>query len=154
MRKLLAAGVLVAAGLFASGSALAASPPNMLVIGTNLTGIRTLRSGRRTMPARPRSCCPTSTTTLVQTSADDLQTIKPMLATAWTTSADGKTITLTLRDDAVFQSGNPVTAEDAAWSLQRVIKLRQGRFDRLRALGLHPRECRADWCAPRIRTRW
>lgn len=124
IRKLLAAGVLVAAGLFAAGPVLAASPPNMLVIGTNLTGIRTFDPAENN--ARTASELISNVyDTLVQTTADDLQTIKPMLATAWTTSEDGKTITLTLREDAVFQSGNPLTAADAAWSLQRVIKLGQ-----------------------------
>lgn len=49
--------------------------------------------------------------------------IQPSLASAWQVSEDGRTITLTLREGALFQSGNPVRAEDAAWSLQRVVKL-------------------------------
>ncbi|WP_415129091.1 ABC transporter substrate-binding protein [Paracoccus sp. (in: a-proteobacteria)] len=48
---------------------------------------------------------------------------KPSLAEAWEVSEDGKTITLTMRDGVKFQSGNPVRAEDAAWSLQRAVKL-------------------------------
>lgn len=45
------------------------------------------------------------------------------LAKLWTISPDGKTFTFTLVDNAKFASGNPVTAEDAAFSLQRVVKL-------------------------------
>lgn len=49
--------------------------------------------------------------------------IKPSLAESWEVSEDGKTITLTMREGVTFQSGNPVRAEDAAWSLQRAVKL-------------------------------
>ncbi|MGA8165158.1 MAG: ABC transporter substrate-binding protein [Waddliaceae bacterium] len=45
------------------------------------------------------------------------------LAHHWTASEDGKTVTFHLREDAKFASGNPVTAEDAAFSLQRIVKL-------------------------------
>lgn len=48
---------------------------------------------------------------------------KPSLAEKWEVSADGKTLTLTLREGVKFQSGNPVRAEDAAWSIQRAVKL-------------------------------
>ncbi len=40
-----------------------------------------------------------------------------------TVSDDGKTFTYKIRSGLKFASGNPVTAKDAAWSLQRVIKL-------------------------------
>ena len=49
--------------------------------------------------------------------------IQPSLATAWEVSEDGMTVTLTMREGVTFQSGNPVRAEDAAWSLQRAVKL-------------------------------
>ena len=38
-------------------------------------------------------------------------------------SKDGKTITFKIRPGLKFHSGNPVRAEDVAWSLQRVVKL-------------------------------
>lgn len=41
---------------------------------------------------------------------------KPWLATDWEVSADGKTYTLNLRDDVTFHDGDPVTAEDVAFS--------------------------------------
>jgi len=47
----------------------------------------------------------------------------PDLAESWTVSDDGKTITFTMRDGVKFHSGNPVRAEDAAWSLQRAVIL-------------------------------
>lgn len=124
IRHLMAATVLAAAMTLPQSPSWAASPPNMLVIGTNLTGIRTLdpaENNARTVSELMSNLYDN----LVQLAPDDLQTLKPMLATQWSVSPDGKIITMTLRDDAVFQSGNPVTAEDAAWSIQRVIKLGQ-----------------------------
>ncbi len=45
------------------------------------------------------------------------------VAESWDISDDGKTITFKIRPGLSFHSGNPVTAEDVAWSLQRVVKL-------------------------------
>ena len=45
------------------------------------------------------------------------------VAESWEVSADGKTITFKIRSGLTFHSGNPVTAEDVAYSLQRVVKL-------------------------------
>lgn len=42
----------------------------------------------------------------------------PELATEWSVADDGVTWTLTIRDDAVFHDGEPVTAEDVAFSIQ------------------------------------
>ncbi|MFQ5774076.1 MAG: ABC transporter substrate-binding protein [Kiloniellaceae bacterium] len=47
------------------------------------------------------------------------------VAESWAFSDDGKTITLKVRPGQTFHSGNPVTAEDIAFSLQRVVKLDQ-----------------------------
>ncbi len=48
---------------------------------------------------------------------------QPSLAEAWEVAEDGMSITFTLREGVKFHSGNPVRAEDAAWSLQRAVKL-------------------------------
>jgi peptide/nickel transport system substrate-binding protein len=42
---------------------------------------------------------------------------QPDLATGWTASADGRVITFTLRNDAVWHDGRPVTADDALFTL-------------------------------------
>ena len=47
----------------------------------------------------------------------------PGLAESWDVSEDGLTFTLKMKPGLTFASGNPVRAEDAAWSLQRAIKL-------------------------------
>jgi len=43
----------------------------------------------------------------------------PDLAEKWAVSPDGKTWTFSLRRDAKFSNGDPVTSEDVVWSLQR-----------------------------------
>jgi peptide/nickel transport system substrate-binding protein len=53
----------------------------------------------------------------------DASKIVPILAESWTVSDDGVTYTFKIRDGVKFASGNPLTARDAAWSLQRAIKL-------------------------------
>ncbi|HEY7765705.1 MAG TPA: ABC transporter substrate-binding protein, partial [Aestuariivirgaceae bacterium] len=55
--------------------------------------------------------------------AEDTQTLVPGVAESHTASEDGKTITLKIRSGQKFHSGNPLTAEDVAFSIQRVIIL-------------------------------
>jgi peptide/nickel transport system substrate-binding protein len=55
--------------------------------------------------------------------ADDVTKLVGGAAESWTISDDGKTFTFKLRKGMTFHSGAPVTAEDAAFSLQRVVKL-------------------------------
>ncbi|PPI27139.1 ABC transporter substrate-binding protein [Rathayibacter sp. AY1B5] len=47
--------------------------------------------------------------------------IQPSLATAWTPSDDLTTWTFTLRDDAVFSNGDPVTAGDVAFTYSTIL---------------------------------
>jgi peptide/nickel transport system substrate-binding protein len=49
--------------------------------------------------------------------------LSPRLATSWTVSEDGLTYTFKIRQGVKFHSGNPVTAADAAYSLQRAVTL-------------------------------
>ncbi|HEX6142646.1 MAG TPA: ABC transporter substrate-binding protein [Geminicoccaceae bacterium] len=60
---------------------------------------------------------------LVTYPADDVENLQGHVAESWTISDDGRTFTFKIRPGITFHSGNPLTAEDAAWSLQRVIKL-------------------------------
>ena len=60
---------------------------------------------------------------LVRPDPDDSTKVAGDLAESYDVSKDGLTFTFKLRRDAKFDSGNPVTAHDAAGSLQRVVKL-------------------------------
>ncbi len=53
----------------------------------------------------------------------DITTLVGGVAESTSVSDDGKTFTFKIRPGMKFASGNPVTAQDAAFSLQRVIKL-------------------------------
>lgn len=108
--------------LLAAAVAQAATPPNMLVIGTDVGAIPTLDPAA--LNARTVSELVSNLyDNLVRLDPDNLTEVRPMLAESWEVSPDGRTITLELREGATFASGNPVTAEDAAWTIQRVIKL-------------------------------
>ncbi len=54
---------------------------------------------------------------------EDTATLVGGVAESYSISDDGKTITLKIRPGLKFHSGNPVTAEDVAFSMQRVILL-------------------------------
>lgn len=58
--------------------------------------------------------------TLVTFPSDSAASIEPLLAESWTVSDDGLTYTFTLRAGAVFASGDPLTATDVAYSINRV----------------------------------
>ncbi len=60
---------------------------------------------------------------LITYPVDDVENLQGHVAESWEISEDGKTYSFKIRDGITFHSGNPLTAEDAAWSLQRVIKL-------------------------------
>src|SRR5690606_7385690 len=60
---------------------------------------------------------------LITTDTKDPTKIVPQIAESWTFSDDGKSITFKIRKGLKFASGNPLTAQDAAYSLQRAIKL-------------------------------
>ena len=47
--------------------------------------------------------------------------VVPLLAKSFTLSADRKTYTFTLRDNAAFSNGDPLTAADAVYSINRVL---------------------------------
>jgi peptide/nickel transport system substrate-binding protein len=49
------------------------------------------------------------------------QQVEPELAQSWTLSADGKALTFKLRPNLEFSDGSPLTAQDAAWSIRRVL---------------------------------
>ncbi len=105
------------------GTAQAATPDNMLVIAHRIDDITTLD------PAQSFEFSGADVNynvygKLVNFDPLDLAAgYQPDLAESWVVSEDGKSITFTMREGVKFHSGNPVTAEDAAFSLQRVIKL-------------------------------
>lgn len=50
----------------------------------------------------------------------------PQLAESWTVSDDAREATFTLRGDATFSDGTPVTAGDVVYSFERLLRINQG----------------------------
>lgn len=102
--------------------AYAATPPDTLVMVKNIDDMITLD---------PAECFEFSGgeivaqmyTRLVTPDPADFTRLIGGVAESWTVAEDGGKLTFKIRDGLKFHSGNPVTAEDAAWSLRRVIIL-------------------------------
>ncbi|MCO5063408.1 MAG: ABC transporter substrate-binding protein [Rhizobiaceae bacterium] len=60
---------------------------------------------------------------LVRLDAADTTKVISGIADSWTVSDDGLTYTFKLKPDIKFASGNPITADDVAWSFERAVKL-------------------------------
>ena len=60
---------------------------------------------------------------LIELHPEDTTRMEPGLAQRWEVGADGRSLVFHLREGVRFQSGAPVTAQDAAWSLHRVLRL-------------------------------
>jgi len=62
--------------------------------------------------------------TLVTFPPDSVSEILPGLAASWEISGDGLVYTFTLREEAVFSNGDPLTAEDVVFSFDRMENLK------------------------------
>ena len=61
--------------------------------------------------------------TLIELDPSKPGELVPGLAESWAVGEDGMTYTFKVKSGITFSSGNPVTAEDAAFSLRRVVKM-------------------------------
>ncbi|AUQ66511.1 ABC transporter substrate-binding protein [Phaeobacter sp. HS012] len=102
---------------------MAETPANMLVIANRIDDITTLDPAQ-SFEFAGADVIRNIYGKLVNFDPSDLDAgYQPDLAESWTVSEDGRTITFTMRDGVTFQSGNPVRAEDAAFSLKRAVLL-------------------------------
>jgi peptide/nickel transport system substrate-binding protein len=113
---------LAALAAAACTAALAATPRDQLVIGMNMNNLLSIDPAGAT-GNDVLGVVANLYDYLVELDPHDLSKVEPGLAERWQIAPDRNSLTLTLREGARFQSGNPVTAEDAAWSLRRVLKL-------------------------------
>jgi peptide/nickel transport system substrate-binding protein len=75
------------------------------------------------------------------------------LATGWTTSADGKSWTFTIRGNAHWQDGVPLTAADVAWTYNDIVKHQIGNWTSyvtniIKATAVSPTTLRIDCSTP------
>ncbi|MGH7334027.1 MAG: ABC transporter substrate-binding protein [Candidatus Rokuibacteriota bacterium] len=59
---------------------------------------------------------------------DDLASLRPVLATSWTLSKDGKTYTFKLREGVKFSDGTPLDAAAVKQSVERAQALKKGAY--------------------------
>ncbi|MBN9345115.1 MAG: ABC transporter substrate-binding protein [Devosia sp.] len=113
------AGVALGVALFTS-SPYAATPKDTLVVADAIDDVITLDPGEVSEVAgvliSQQIYQP-----LVSFDPADPTKITGVLAESWSVSDDGKTFTFKMNPAAKFASGNPVTAQDAEYSLRRVI---------------------------------
>ena len=121
-RRLMLGGV--AAVPFAGWTRIAeaATPPDTAVFAKQIDDIITLDPGEA-YELSGIEICTNIYDRLLRYEAEDLTKMVGGVAESWTVSPDGKQFVFKIRPTLKFQSGAPVTADDAAFSLQRVVLL-------------------------------
>ncbi len=105
-----------------AGEGWAATPNDTLVIGKAINDIISLDPAQA-FEFSGGEVCGNCYERLVVPNPSNPSQIIGELAESWTVSPDGLVFTFTLKPGMKFASGAPITAEDAAFSLQRTIKL-------------------------------
>ena len=109
-------------GLVAYAGAYAKTPANTLVIAIAMDDVISLDPAE-IFEVTTSEILTNTYERLITTDQADPTKIVPQVAESWTISEDGKTITFKVKQGLKFASGNPLTAHDAVYSLQRAIKL-------------------------------
>jgi peptide/nickel transport system substrate-binding protein len=112
----------LAAAMLAIGGAQAATPKNTFVQAKDIADIITMDPAE-VFELTTGEIIANIYDRIMMFEPEDLQNLVGGVAESYKVSKDGKTITFKIRSGLKFHSGNPVRAEDVAWSLQRVVKL-------------------------------
>jgi peptide/nickel transport system substrate-binding protein len=97
-------------------------PKTVLVVGQQLDGLISLDPAE-SFEVIGRDTFSNCYHRLLQPDPGNPNRLKGVLAEKWEVGSNGVTFTFHLRGDARFASGKPLTAQDAAFSFQRAIKL-------------------------------
>jgi peptide/nickel transport system substrate-binding protein len=111
---------LLAATVLLAGPALAATPKDTVVMAHQLDFLITLDPGE-SFEAAGSEVIGNMYERLIGYDLKNVSQLRGELAESWSVAADGKTYTFKMRKGIKFHSGNPVTAQDAAYSLQRAV---------------------------------
>ncbi|MBN8928582.1 MAG: ABC transporter substrate-binding protein [Rhodospirillales bacterium] len=117
----LAAPALPRSGLI--GSAEAATPKNAVVMAKTIDDIVGGFDPAQSYEFADNEGCGNIYRKLVAPDPQDNTKLVGDLAEKWEVTPDGLNFTFHIRKGVLFDSGKPVTAEDVAFSLQRVVKL-------------------------------
>jgi peptide/nickel transport system substrate-binding protein len=138
LRNALAAAAIATAltlSFTAASPAAAATPKDMLVMATFLDEFTTLDPGE-VYELVPEEYVANTYDRLVRVDLKDPSKFNGDVAQSWTVSPDGLTFTFKIRPGLKFHSGNPLTADDVAWSIQRTVLLDKGAAAVLQGIGL------------------
>lgn len=117
------AATALAAGLIAgAGPAPAATPKDTLVMAWQIDDLISLDPAE-VFEFTGSEIAGNAYERLINFDPKDVSKIYGQVAESWTVSNDGRTMTFKIREGKRFASGNPLTAEDVAFSLQRAVKL-------------------------------
>lgn len=122
--------------ILAAPGARAATPKDTLVIAWNLDALITFDPAQ-IGEVNGNDIVSNVCDTLVRYDTKDFSKVVPSMAQSWSTSPDGLTLTFKLRPDLTFPSGRKATAYDAAWSMQRFVKLGYGNSANLTQWGFN-----------------
>ncbi|MCI9864379.1 ABC transporter substrate-binding protein [Rhizobium skierniewicense] len=120
--RILATSVALSMLSLAVPQAFAATPADTLVEGFAIDDIISLDPGEA-FEITTAEVTGNTYSKLVSIDINDTSKVKGDLAESWATSDDGLTYTFKLKQGLKFASGNPVTAEDVAFSMERAVKL-------------------------------
>ncbi len=115
-----ATALAVATALVLPAAVLAATPKDTLVVTWAIDDIITMDPGE-SFEISAGEVMGNSYDRLLRYDVNDPSKLVADLATKWSVSADGKTYTFELRPGVKFASGNPMSAEDVVYSLQRAV---------------------------------
>jgi peptide/nickel transport system substrate-binding protein len=114
--------IAIAALVVGAGPALSATPKDTLVIAWAIDDIITMDPAE-SFEISAGEIMGNTYDRLLRFDVADPSRLQGDIAKSWTVSPDGKTYNFELKDGLKFASGNPLTAEDVAFSLQRAVLL-------------------------------
>ncbi|WP_104668008.1 ABC transporter substrate-binding protein [Ensifer adhaerens] len=120
--RLLTASAALAMVMAATAPAFAETPKDTLVEAFAIDDVITMDPGEA-FELTAAEITGNTYSMLVRLDINDTTKVVGDLAESWTVSDDGLTYTFKLKPGLKFASGNPVTAEDVAWSFERAVKL-------------------------------
>jgi peptide/nickel transport system substrate-binding protein len=120
MKRLLVLGCFLL--FFTAGLSQAGTPKDFLVMATKIDDIITLDPAE-IFEFSGAEYAANAYDRLINYDVDDVSNIYGGVAESWEIANDGVTYTFKIRKGITFVSGNPLTADDVVFSLQRVIKL-------------------------------
>ena len=121
MKKFLSV-LLVMGVLFSAAPGGAKTPPDTLVMAWQFDDIITLDPAE-IFEFSGAEFAGNAYDRLIGYDVNDVSKIYGVIAESWEVGEDGKTYTFKIRQGVKFASGNPLTAEDVAFSLQRTVIL-------------------------------